>query len=162
MEVAPSIRSATAADSAAIRALVGAALQEFGMQLESDGLDADLDDVHASYIENGGAFDVIVDATGALMGCVGIMPYDDVDGRRACELRKMYLRPGARGHGLGRLLLGRAIDHAQRLGFETVVLETASILEDAIALYERNGFVPFDAPHRAIRCNMAMRRDLAR
>jgi putative acetyltransferase len=155
------IRAATRADSPAVRALVDEVLHEFGFVLESHTTDADLRDVEASYAARGGAFDVIVDAGGAIVGCAGLYPVDpEPDGSRRAELRKMYLRPAARGHGLGHALLERVLAHARSAGFRVIVLETASKLTDAIALYQRNGFVEYDAGHQASRCDRTFRLEL--
>jgi putative acetyltransferase len=72
----------------------------------------------------------------------------------------MYLHPDARGRGLGKLLLERALGQARALGFRRVELETAGVLEAAIALYRRYGFEPFDKPHVAARCDQAFALEL--
>jgi putative acetyltransferase len=72
-----------------------------------------------------------------------------------CEIRKMYLAPGARGKGLGRRLLEHALGKAKILGFSRVELETASVLKETIALYESYGFKKFCAAHLSSRCDSA-------
>lgn len=71
------------------------------------------------------------------------------------EIRKMYFRPQVRGQGLGRALLSELITTAKERGFQRVVLETASVLTDAIALYVKFGFRPVDRCHQASRCDQA-------
>ena len=157
-----SIRAATSADSAAVRQLVTGVLNEFGFPLESAGTDADLEDLGSSYIARGGWFAILEDSHGDPVGCVGLYPLSSSDGgRRTCELRKMYLRREARGHGHGRRLLKEAISRALELGFEAVVLETASTLTDAIALYTRFGFQPYQSSHRSPRCDRSFRLELS-
>jgi GNAT superfamily N-acetyltransferase len=156
------IRSATRSDSPAVRALVDDVLHEFGFALDSHTTDADLQDLEASYSARGGLFEVIVDASGAIVGCAGLYPlHEGSDGSRVGELRKMYLRSAVRGQGLGRQLLDRALAHARASGFRAVMLETASNLTDAIALYRRNGFVEYGADHRTSRCGLTFRLELA-
>ncbi|MBK5296869.1 MAG: GNAT family N-acetyltransferase [Vicinamibacteria bacterium] len=41
---------------------------------------------------------------------------------QVCELRKMYLRPEARGRGLGRAMLARCLDLARQLGYRPMYL----------------------------------------
>jgi putative acetyltransferase len=157
------LRAATRTDSAAVRRLVEEVLGEFGFSLEPDGTDADLENLEASYTAPGGMFELLEDNEGRLLGCVGLYPLlapGDAT-RRTCELRKMYLRPEARGHGLGRRLLERALRRAAELGFAVVVLETASNLTDAIALYIRYGFVPYQPAHQSCRCDRAYRLELS-
>ena len=114
---------------------------------------ADLVDIEASYVRAGGAFEVVERRDGRIVGSVGLMPLD----RRRVELRKMYLAPSARGRGLGKRLLRRMLDRARALGFDEVRLETHSVLQEAIRLYEAHGFVPVEAEHRSPRCDQTYR-----
>ena len=54
----------------------------------------------------------------------------------------MYLLPAARGHGLGRFLLGQLEQAAAARGFAEVWVETATVLKEAVRLYEKNGYEP--------------------
>jgi len=72
----------------------------------------------------------------------------------------MYLHRDYRGQGLGKGLLDNALADARRLGFASVVLETASVLKEAIALYESYGFTPYQPDHLAPRCDQAYILDL--
>ena len=72
-----------------------------------------------------------------------------------CELRKMYLHRDYRGKGHGKWLLEHALAEARRLGFKSVTLETASVLKEAIRLYERYGFQPCRPAHLSPRCDQA-------
>jgi putative acetyltransferase len=96
-------------------------------------------------------FEVIEHDGRALVGSVGIYPLD----AQNCELRKMYLAASMRSRGLGKLLLERALNFAREAGFRSVMLETASVLKDAIALYERYGFRPVESAHLASRADQA-------
>ena len=147
------IRSATHADTDAVRDLVFGILPEFGFSPDPAGTDADLENLEVSYLARGGAFDLVVNQRGDLLGCVGLYPLDGI----TVELRKMYLRPEARGHGLGRLLLSHALTRARELGFGIVVLQTATVLDKAIAMYRRAGFEPYHPEERVSRCDMALR-----
>jgi putative acetyltransferase len=57
-------------------------------------------------------------------------------------------------------LLDHSLARARVLGFRVVVLQTATILGDAIALYRRAGFRPYEPAHRVPRCDVALRLDL--
>jgi putative acetyltransferase len=67
----------------------------------------------------------------------------------------MYLRRDYRAKGLGRQLLEHALAEARRLGFGTITLETASVLKEAIRLYECYGFKPYVPTHLSCRCDQA-------
>jgi putative acetyltransferase len=137
------IRGATNADGERVIALVSTVLAEFQLPFDLDSKDADLKDIEGSYIRAGGVFELIEDAQGKLLGTYGLFPLND----NTCELRKMYFLPEIRGFGLGKRLLERAVDHARRLGFRAIVLETISVLQRAIHLYTRFGFVPTTMDH---------------
>ena len=152
----PTLRRATAADSAAALALVTRVLAEYGLQPDPTGTDADLADFHGHYFARGGDFVVLVDAAEQLVGTCGLFPLGD----GVVELRKMYLASPFRGRGQGRRLLDWALARARELGFRRMTLETASALRDAIALYERNGFRRDCAGAHSCRCDLAYARDL--
>ena len=150
------LRPATNDDRAAVQRLVFDVLAEHDLLPDPDGTDADLQDIEASYLASGGAFDLLVDGTGQVIGSVGLCAVSD----GTCELRKMYLAPAARGGGWGRRLLAHALARAVELGFRRVVLETASTLRAAVALYERHGFQRYTPDHLAARCDAAYYLDL--
>lgn len=56
------------------------------------------------------------------------------------QLRFLLVEPEARGRGLGRRLVRRVLDHARRCGDRRIVLDTASDLAAARALYAAHGF----------------------
>jgi len=148
------IRPATNRDGDAVRALVFGVLREFGFSPDPSGTDADLADLEAAYM--GGAFDVLIDAGGRIIGTVGLKALPE----SRCELRKMYLLPEYRGQGLGGRLLRHAVAHAREFGFTRIELETATALEAAQRMYESFGFRPCD-PHRVTcRCDRAYYLDL--
>lgn len=144
-------REATAGDGPAIRAVVFSVLDEYGLRPDTAGTDRDLEDIASSYVARGGCFQVVVAKTGEVVGCGGLYPLDAGD----AEIRKMYLLPVARGLGLGRALLKFLILAARERGFERVLVETASVLKEAISLYRANGFVPVTREHLARRCDQA-------
>jgi putative acetyltransferase len=150
------IRPATNTDGSAIESLVFNVLHEYGLNPDPDGTDADLRNIEAVYQAGGGMFDVITDAGGGIIGTVALFRIDSAD----CELRKMYLARSARGRGLGRLMLAHALERAAELGFRRVVLETASVLREAVALYESRGFRRYTPGHMAARCDAAYFLDL--
>jgi putative acetyltransferase len=147
----PRLRYATNADRERIRSLVYGVLEEYGLQPDPGATDADLDDIERSYFARGGTFHVLEDEDGSIVGAYGLYPLAD----QTCELRKMYLHRDYRGKGLGRHLLEDALARARRSGFTKITLETASVLREAIRLYERYGFKPCEADHLSCRCDQA-------
>jgi putative acetyltransferase len=160
------VRPVTSTDVPDVVALVRAALEEFGFVFgEGSDTDTALLSLPGSYEEAGGAFFVaVLDSTDAasgalgttLAGTAGIYPV----GGGEYELRKMYLAPSARGHGLGTRLLAACIDAARARNATRLVLDTAEAMTAAIALYERTGFVRDDAYCHASRCTRGYRLEL--
>lgn len=145
----PSFRRARKADEEAIRLPIFAILDEYDLKSSPQTIDADLFDIESFY--GGGAFELIVDGDGDLMGTFGLKRLDG----RSCELCKMYLDKKHRGKGYGKLLLNRVIACAKGLGFLRIELETASVLKEAISLYEAFGFAPLEKPCCTNRCDKA-------
>lgn len=145
------IRPATNDDCAGVQKLVFGVLGEYGLTAETGGTDADIADIEAHYIKRGGAFEVVEDASGNLLGTIGLYPLD----AETVELRKMYFAPELRGRGVGKLMLERMIEKARALGFKRIFLETASVLKEAAALYEKYGFKPTTDGIHSARCDAA-------
>jgi DNA-binding MarR family transcriptional regulator/GNAT superfamily N-acetyltransferase len=78
---------------------------------------------------------------GRAIGC-GALKFH---GRSACELKRMWIAPEARGLGLGRRMLEELEWHAGKRRAARVRLETNRALREAIALYRRAGYVEVDA-----------------
>ncbi|HEY0255223.1 MAG TPA: GNAT family N-acetyltransferase [Kofleriaceae bacterium] len=140
------IRAVRASDVPAVTELVATTLAEFGLTF---GIGAPTDEqlrgLPASY--ESGAFWVAFEGD-ALLGTAGVFPVAP----ETFELRKMYLRPEARGTGIGKRLLDQAITWSREHGGRLLVLDTVEAMTAAIAFYERHGFVRDDTQRRGSRC----------
>jgi putative acetyltransferase len=70
------------------------------------------------------------------VGCGGVALYDGY-----AEVKRMFVRPTARGRGVAKALLTRLADEARAAGHTILRLETGVHQTEAIGLYERFGFV---------------------
>jgi ribosomal protein S18 acetylase RimI-like enzyme len=112
------------------RALVADTLPEFGFEVDP-AFDSDLDDPAGAYT----ALWVAVE-DGEVVGSVALRDL----GGGVLELKRMYLRPSRRGLGLGKRLLGVALDYARAQDAVAVRLDTSEEMVAAQRLYEAHGF----------------------
>ena len=78
----------------------------------------------------------IAEREGDVVGSVALRDVGD----GTVELKRMYLRPDQRGQGLGKQLLGVALDWARGNGKHVVRLDTSERMVAAQRLYEAHGF----------------------
>lgn len=77
---------------------------------------------------------------GEAAGCIALRKLDD----ETCEMKRLYVRPAFRGHGIASRLVRQTLDDARTIGYRRMRLDTLPFLRDAIALYRRLGF--YDIP----------------
>ena len=80
-------------------------------------------------------FAVVRDCTGAAIGCGAIVMKPEYG-----EVKRMYVRPEARGQGVARRLMEALEAEAMQNGCRTFMLETGPTLTEALGLYERMGY----------------------
>jgi ribosomal protein S18 acetylase RimI-like enzyme len=72
-----------------------------------------------------------------LLGCIALRRHDDV----TCEMKRLFLRPAARGKGAGRVLVDQILSAAREIGYQRMVLDTVpGTMDKAIGLYRSIGF----------------------
>jgi ribosomal protein S18 acetylase RimI-like enzyme len=83
-------------------------------------------------------------------------------GPEECEIAKMAVAPAARGRGFGDRLMEAAIRFATEVGARRVIVVSNTVLEPAIRLYEKHGFVrvALTSDGRYRRANIRMEREL--
>lgn len=108
--------------------------------------DPEVDAMYETYTQPRSCYFVITrqDST-EVLGGGGIAPLAG-GAPETCELRKMYFLPELRGLGLGQMLIERCLDAARAQGFRYCYLETLEAMQQARALYHKNGFEPLSGP----------------
>lgn len=148
-------RDAQSGDEKQILQLIGVVLSEYNLSLEPQGADKDVADLNLNYLTNNGWFQVVENGE-KIIGSVGVYKISD----KECELRKMYLYPEYQGQGIGSTLMRNALEKAKLLGYKYITLQTNSVLNKALPLYKKYGFVNDDTLEVCSRCDIAMKLDL--
>jgi putative acetyltransferase len=118
-------------DLAEVRALLREYAASLAFPLDFQDFERELAELPGAYAPPRGA---LLLARGS--GCIALRPLDDT----TSELKRLYVRPQARGAGLGRTLAEAAVAEARRLEYTRMRLDTVPGMEAAQALYEQLGF----------------------
>lgn len=90
----------------------------------------------ADHLKQARAAFVVAYLDDAPVGCGGLMPVSDT----VAEVKRVYVRPTARGHSLSRRLMAALEARARELGYTTIRLETGRKQPAAIHVYESMGY----------------------
>ncbi|MGE2689631.1 GNAT family N-acetyltransferase [Mycolicibacterium pulveris] len=124
-------------------------LTRFTVDLGADSIDPDGSAERAYFAETQRFLDprgrlLVVRVDDEIVGVGAFKPTDD---ERTAEIKRMFVRPSARGNGIARALFDRLLGEARAAGYTTVRLETMSFMTEAHALYRSVGareIDPFD------------------
>ena len=118
--------------------------REYQLSLDVDlgfqGFEQELATLPGEYQAPYGAL-LLAQVDGQPAGCCALRPLLNSDFPNACEMKRLFVRPGLRGLRLGRQLVEQTLLLAQQSGFDTMLLDTLSDMEAARALYQDCGFV---------------------
>ena len=131
------IRAAGAADLPELRRMMAEYQQWLALDLSFQHFAREVEALPGEYAPPTGAL-LIAQTSEDASGMVALRR---LDAGRA-EMKRLFVRPAARGSGLGRALAQRVIDEARALGYRELVLDTLPVMENAHALYATLGFRP--------------------
>ena len=77
---------------------------------------------------------------GTLIGCGSLKSLGSSKG----ELKRLFVRPQARGHGVGRRLVEMRIDAAREMGLKSLYVDTLKNNLEMRSLYQKIGFKEID------------------
>lgn len=133
------IRHWQPADRTDAAAVIESVLAEYDLGWDPVDADRDVLEVEKAYHHTGGEFWIIAHSD-KIVGTAGYYPVPR--GNNGVEIRKMYLLPEVRSQGLGTFILKQLEDAIAARHFSEIWIETASVLTEAVQLYERNGYHP--------------------
>ncbi len=109
--------------------------ESLDVDLSFQNVDQELSEFPGGYMPPAGAL-LLASRSGKLAGSVAMRKLD----AQACEMKRLYVRPGSRGLGVGRALAVAVIDAARDMGYRRMRLDTLAGMDDAQGLYRTLGF----------------------
>jgi putative acetyltransferase len=112
----------------------------------------------ARIVDPGGEIFFVLER-GSVQGTCAVIRHNALE----CEIAKMAVAPAARGRGFGDLLMKAAVGFARSLGVRRVLILSNTVLEPAIRLYQKHGFirVPLVDDGRYRRANIRLELELS-
>ena len=142
------IRVAQESDCAAIQNVTLLAYQEYAAAM-GDHWESYQQNILATLADVKPAEQIVAEQDGAAVGTVLLYPAGTVFTTPAGdsvtlawpEVRLLAVTPAARGQGIGAALMRECMQRARQSGSEAITLHTSDMMQVAMRMYERMGFV---------------------
>lgn len=139
------IRPIHPSDNPFLAKIIRTALEEFGAnKLGTVYFDDSTDHLYELFQTPGSCY-FVAEEDGQVLGGGGLFPTEGLPAN-ILELVKMYLKPEARGKGIGKELMLMAEEAARAQSCQFLYLETMPELRPALGLYEHMGYTYLDNP----------------
>ncbi|MBD8488591.1 GNAT family N-acetyltransferase [Echinicola sp. CAU 1574] len=133
-------------DNLAVKELIQNVFVEFDAPREGTVFaDPEMEDLFGLFEKTPKSIFYVAEKEGEVLGCCGVYPTEGLPPNVA-EMVKLYLSSGARGKGIGKTLMDKCMESAQAFGFGSLYIESIPEFENAVKLYERQGFVRLKKP----------------
>ena len=106
------------------------------VNLDYQGNDAEFASLPGKYAAPGGCV-LLADRGGDIEGCIALRKVSSA----ICEMKRLYVRPHARGGAVGRALVERSIAEARAMGYSEMRLDVQEKFVAARKLYADFNFV---------------------
>lgn len=114
-----------------------------GVNLTFQGFEQELQELPGKYAPPDGILLLAIqNETG--VGCGALRRFGPVE-MKTCEMKRLYVKPSARGLGVGRKIAEELIQFGKQYGYQSMVLDTLERLTEAKALYRSLGFRQIDS-----------------
>jgi GNAT superfamily N-acetyltransferase len=143
------LRDARAEDQDAIRDVTLAAYQEYAAVMPPTPWERYRHSILETLADVRSAEQIIAEQAGAIVGTVLLYPAGTVMTTPASasvtlpspEIRLLAVAPAARGQGVGAVLVRECLRRGRQAGSMAVTLHTTDMMQVAMSMYERMGFV---------------------
>ncbi len=143
------IRAARDDEMSTVRELFLEYAAGLGVSLCFQDFENEVASLPGKYSPPGGVI-LLGESDAGVVGVVALRPF----AKHVAEMKRLYVRPEARGSGLGRQLAVAVIESAKQAGYRSIRLDTLPQMLAAQDLYRSLGFRETDAyyqnPHGAI------------
>jgi GNAT superfamily N-acetyltransferase len=99
-------------------------------------------------------------SAGNVVGCIALKPIDRFPA--SAEVKRLYVKPAWRGHGVAAMLLEALHAYAAASAYEWLYLDTKDDLKTAIRFYEKHGYGPCERYNDNPQATVFMRKQLAK
>jgi GNAT superfamily N-acetyltransferase len=131
------VQASTQAEIEQARTLFKEYEASLGISLCFQSFDLELRDLPGKYAPPEGRL-LLATEGDELAGCIAMRKLTP----KICEMKRLFVRPPFRSHGLGRVFVETIIDEARKLGYTHMRLDTLpGVMDKAIALYRSFGFI---------------------